>query len=330
MEAKDEKKYWEPVKPSMRRRCNDHDYTERSLYMITMTIEDRRPLLGRVEGDCDAAPGSNAFPHFVPSALGEAVSRNWYAIREHHPEVEVIALQLMPDHLHGILFVTKKMDKPLGKVILGFVQGCNKSYRQLMGNNEMRQSSPAKGLLFAHGFNDRILTHKNQLDAWKQYLAQNPYRLAVRRSKMNYFRVMLATAGDLVFTAQGNRALLDAKVIKAVKCSRKMSEEDIKEAVAQALAAASNGAVHISPFISNGEKKVRDALLKAGYPIIVLVENGLTRYSKPAGEMFNTCALGKLLVLSPWEYHTSKSLLNRDKCTMLNEMAAQVAHLSAL
>ncbi len=117
---------------------------------------------------------------------------------------------------------------------------------------------------------------------------------------------------------------------EAVKCSRKMSEEDIKEAVAQALAAASTGVVHISPFISNGEKKVRDALLKAGYPIIVLVENGLTRYSKPAGEMFNTCALGKLLVLSPWEYHTSKSLLNREKCTMLNEMAAQVAHLSAL
>ena len=83
----------------------------------------------------------------------------------------------------------------------------------------------------------------------------------------------------------------------------------------------------ISP---DGEKRVRDALLKAGYPIIVLVENGLTRYSKPAGEMFNTCALGKLLVLSPWEYHTSKSLLNREKCTMLNEMAAQVAHLSAL
>ncbi len=49
----------------------------------------------------------------------------------HHPEVEVLALQMMPDHLHGILFVKEKMGKPLGIALRGFKQSCNKHYREL-------------------------------------------------------------------------------------------------------------------------------------------------------------------------------------------------------
>ena len=31
-------------KPSMQRRCVDFDYTQRMMYMVTMTSEGRRPL----------------------------------------------------------------------------------------------------------------------------------------------------------------------------------------------------------------------------------------------------------------------------------------------
>ena len=43
-----------------------------------------------------------------------------------------MALQMMPDHLHAILFVREKMEKPLGKVVLGLKQACNKAFRELM------------------------------------------------------------------------------------------------------------------------------------------------------------------------------------------------------
>jgi hypothetical protein len=49
--------------------------------------------------------------------------------------MEVIALQMMPDHLHGILFVTKDIDVHLGQVIAGFKAGCNKDYRRLLGSS---------------------------------------------------------------------------------------------------------------------------------------------------------------------------------------------------
>ena len=34
-------------KPSMQRRCVDHDYTERRMYMVTMVTEERKPLFGK-------------------------------------------------------------------------------------------------------------------------------------------------------------------------------------------------------------------------------------------------------------------------------------------
>ena len=66
------------------------------------------------------------------SPLGEAIAKIWQTIGSHHPEVKVVALQMMPDHLHAILFVREKMEKPLGKVVLGLKQACNKAFRELM------------------------------------------------------------------------------------------------------------------------------------------------------------------------------------------------------
>lgn len=43
------------------------------------------------------------------SELGRQVSDEWWGIPRYYPEIEIIALQMMPDHLHGILFVREQM-----------------------------------------------------------------------------------------------------------------------------------------------------------------------------------------------------------------------------
>ncbi|MBR1425956.1 MAG: hypothetical protein IJ581_00740 [Paludibacteraceae bacterium] len=52
------KPYAGDAKPSMQRRRVGHDYTSRRMYLITMTIEGRRPLLGRLVGEAGAASPS--------------------------------------------------------------------------------------------------------------------------------------------------------------------------------------------------------------------------------------------------------------------------------
>ena len=119
-------------KPSMLRRCVGHDYTRRMIYMVTMVVEGRRPLLGRLAGRSDAPIGSDEAPRIELSELGQRVYDEWMAAPKYHPEIAVVALQIMPDHLHGILFVKESMEEPLGMALRGFKQKCNQHYRELV------------------------------------------------------------------------------------------------------------------------------------------------------------------------------------------------------
>jgi hypothetical protein len=56
------KKYAGEKKASMKRRDDHHDYTERRMYMITLEVEGRRPLFGRIVGKPFAERGSNEEP----------------------------------------------------------------------------------------------------------------------------------------------------------------------------------------------------------------------------------------------------------------------------
>ena len=63
-------------KPSMLRRRVGHDYQSRRIYLITMTVEGRRPLLGQLAGDADAPDGTPDAPHVELSRCSMPVSRS--------------------------------------------------------------------------------------------------------------------------------------------------------------------------------------------------------------------------------------------------------------
>ncbi|MBQ9672523.1 MAG: transposase [Prevotella sp.] len=117
-------------KPSMKRRCDEHDYTQRGIYMITIATEGRLPLFGTLKGDPLATTGNDK-PHIVLSPLGERVKACWLDIPAHYPEVSVIKLCIMPDHIHGVLFVKESMPHHLGTIINGFKSGTRKAAREL-------------------------------------------------------------------------------------------------------------------------------------------------------------------------------------------------------
>ena len=120
-------------KASMTRRDSHHDYTERRMYMVTMVVEGRYPVFGRLVGDPFAERGTSNEPRIELSALGQAVEREWLGISRYFPQIEVRAVQMMPDHLHGILFVKERLPVHLGQVISGFKAGCRKAQKALAG-----------------------------------------------------------------------------------------------------------------------------------------------------------------------------------------------------
>ena len=123
-------------KASMKRRDDHHDYTERRMYMITLEVEGRRPVFGRLIGDAFAPKGSKDEPRIELTKLGQAVQNEWMGIHNYYPQIEVMAVQMMPDHMHGILFVRERLPVHLGQVISGFKAGCRKAEKALIAAAE--------------------------------------------------------------------------------------------------------------------------------------------------------------------------------------------------
>lgn len=318
-------------KPSMQRRCVDYDYTERRMYMVTMVTEGRKPLFGRVIGRSEAIEPSAEAPHIELSPLGEAVEQIWQTIGIHHPKVQVVALQMMPDHLHAILFVKERLEKPLGKVLLGVKQACNQVFRELMPEGfvaaaqQYAGQARGNGLLFAKGFNDQILFREGQLERWLHYVKDNPRRLLMKRENPELFRVQRGlTYAGLSFSAIGNRFLLERPMKMQVQCTRRMMEEEVQKKLFDCLKAARQGAVLVSPAISKGEKAIMRAAFEEGLPLVYLQENGFTDLAKPGGKRMEACAKGQLLILAPWEHHNEKVTIRRGQCLELNEMARAI------
>ena len=253
---------------SMTRRMAEHDYQSRSIYMITMTVTDRMPLLGSVRWTADDAHDAC----LSASRLGAEVERCWYEIPEHYPEVKVLAFQLMPDHVHGLLFVKHEMEVHIGKVLKGFKIGCSRAWWSLSeaaaaggagagaeGSGPLNYNSthntaavthntaaathntaaakPAPAAtaaalrtpLFTPGYQDSILMGKGQLERMFQYMADNPRRLAIRRLKPDLFRVVAhLTVAGMSFAAIGNRWLLDRPQRMQVRCHNNTTPENLR------------------------------------------------------------------------------------------------------
>jgi hypothetical protein len=88
---------------------------------------------------------------------------------------------------------------------------------------------------------------------------------------------------------------------------------------------ARRGVVMVSPFISPQEKQVMQVLLAEQLPFILLADNGFRDYYKPTDALFDACAAGRLLILSPWQYNQGKRHITRADCMALNAMAEEMA-----
>ena len=298
-----------PATTSMKRRMVSHDYTSRAVYLITLCVEGRIPRLGTLCGPDDSHP----LPWVSLSPLGEKVQAEWLGIPRYYPQIEVLVLTVMPDHLHGILFVTEPLPVHLGKVINGFKTGCNRAARE----------SGLPVPLWEQGYTDGVLQGKGQLERWKDYLNDNPRRLWIKREHRDLFSIdhHITIAGTTV-SAMGNRKLLQHESILQVYCSRRMNEEEIVREGDRLLA---QEAVLVSPAISPGERTIMNRAIEAGVPVILICNNGFAEMAKPGGKLFEACAAGKLLLVSPFSHHNDYQPLTAECCRQMNALARAIA-----
>ena len=234
----------------------------------------------------------------------------------------------MPDHFHGIVFVREDLPVHFGQIIAGFKYGTTRFWHQWLNDNTAaaepqptRQPQP----LWTKGYHDRILRGQGQLQRMIDYVHDNPRRLAIKRAHPEFFSVQEnIMIHDTKVAVLGNRFLLEWPIKVAVKCSRHMTQDEIAKECERLLTLVRQGAVLVSPAISIGEKTIIRAAFDAGCPVILLRENGFAPLAKPGGKLMDACAAGKLLLVAPWEHHTSKRAITRQQCNELNALAQKI------
>ena len=76
-------------------RLKEYDYSQAGAYFVTIVTHGRECLFGEIVN------GEMYFNEY-----GEVVRKWWKEIPNHFPNVELGAFVIMPNHLHGIIFIT--------------------------------------------------------------------------------------------------------------------------------------------------------------------------------------------------------------------------------
>ena len=182
----------------------------------------------------------------------------------------------------------------------------------------------------------RPMGHNTQLPNTIRYIDMNPQRLATKRLKPGFFRVQQGiTIGERSYDGVGNATLLMGKRFDTVhvrsfmvKAAEHGNSKMLRNYMNSCVLKARQGTIMVSPFISTQEKEVMEVLLREHLPFICLSNNGFRDYYKPADTLFDACASGRVLILSPWPYDADKRHISREECVALNAMAEEICNLT--
>ena len=178
----------------MLRRCKGWDYKGRGIYMLTLVVRNRKRLLGSLIGNPYDA-------HVEYTELGKSVNSEVEKIPAHFPQIRILGKQVMPDHLHMLLFVEKPLPVHLTSVVSGFKYGCNCRYWDLLpevantGHTkdvscaaDFQEAGKMRGF-WEDGYHDRILFHTGQLEAMMRYIHDNPRRALIKHTHPDLFKI---------------------------------------------------------------------------------------------------------------------------------------------
>ena len=258
-------------------------------------------------------------PRCLPTDLGRAISHDLDEIQQRRPYVRLLAKQLMPDHIHVLLYVTEDSSVSIKEIARGMRQGWRQmattvsidpqmpsaeEYKQMpkgvaqMPSAEEYKQMPKgvtqmpKGVaqmpdtgthqpLFETPF-FRTLAHKGQLGTMIQYIHDNPRRAMLKQQNPDLFTLRRDTrVGELCFTSLGNLFLLDYPEKQPIICSRTLSEQQITAQQTDALYQAKNGCITVTAAISPGERQIARAVREAGAPLIILLKDGFPKAGDP-------------------------------------------------
>lgn len=141
------------------------DYRQARAYFVTICTHHQSYILSVVQDET----------RVDLTAMGEVVDRHWRTLADRYTGLRLDEHVLMPDHLHGILWLPNGEVISLIQLIGLFKAGCSRDARPLLGRERLWQRS----------FYDRVIRSEDELTALRRYILENPRRWISYRGRMN-------------------------------------------------------------------------------------------------------------------------------------------------
>jgi len=146
------------------------DYGSHGLYFVTICTKDRARYFGEIIESAE----TQSIASLQATSIGNIAHENWLKIPKYHPYVELDEFVVMPDHLHGILFINKpdKIEWQVSKFgpqrnnLASIVRGYKSSVKQYTTVNNVDFEWQPK-------YYDRVIRDEREYINIKGYIYEN-------------------------------------------------------------------------------------------------------------------------------------------------------------
>ncbi len=278
---------------SQKLRMDGRDYSRLGWYFVTLGSDYHKQMFGTVEKGVMRA-----------NALGLLVEERWAEIPKHYGHIALSAWQVMPNHFHGLVRITKREGKGLGEVMNVFKGAVTREWRKRKFPAVSPYSEREREQIWAPNYYDVICFDAMELEVKERYIRANPRRWALRD-------VPKGIVGNMRY--KGNVALLDAPGERlGLRISRKMAAVEISRYSEKKLPAF-EGLV-CSTFFSPGEKACLETLQKGKARIIWVLPMAMPE--KIATAWMDAFLEGRALWLSAFSDELKEA--SRSSCEQAN------------
>ena len=153
-----------------------YDYRQTGIYFVTLCAFRKAKLFGEVSQG-----------KIQPSALGEIVEMEWRRIAETRHNIELDLFVIMPNHLHGLVFIdaiecsdngtsaSVSTSKPASRLQAGSLGAVIGQFKLAVARRAKTRGCP-QGKIWQRNYHDHIVRDERALNEIRRYILENPAR----------------------------------------------------------------------------------------------------------------------------------------------------------
>lgn len=144
-------------------RLRGFDYSSPGAYFITVCTARRTPL-------------------FANARLARVAQGQWLASVEHRPEIALDRFVVMPDHIHGIVWITAEFpprgrgSKQTARVAPGSLPAFVRAYKSAVTREVNLLRGTPGGPVWQRNYYEHVVRNEADLDRIRKYIVENPAR----------------------------------------------------------------------------------------------------------------------------------------------------------